>query len=180
MLLDGHTKLFLTHDQRRCAAIAVLLSPSGNLFSTRNGWVACNVFYTIKQAIRLVLQLRVSTVQSSSFWIEFFSLSWLKLIPFTLSLEQNKQQSPIALFPSSLCTGMVGRIAENGHQTHEYLCLTINCAFTQACKVMSFCIFSLEICPDLSKGLMLSMLFNQCIVFSKMCWSFCLCSVVCL
>lgn len=39
----------------------------------------------------------------------------------------------------------IGRIAENGHQTHEYLCLTINCAYTQACKVMSFCIFSLEI-----------------------------------
>lgn len=27
---------------------------------------------------------------------------------------------------------------------------------------------------------MLSVQFNQCIVFSKMCWSFCLCSVVCL
>lgn len=27
---------------------------------------------------------------------------------------------------------------------------------------------------------MLRVLFNQCIVYSKMCWSFCLCSVVCL
>lgn len=41
-----------------------------------------------------------------------------------------------------LCTAIVGRIAENGHQTRGYLCLMMNCGFTQACKAMSFCIFS--------------------------------------
>lgn len=62
---------FLKCDELRSTATTVLLSSSANLFSRLNGWVACNVFYSIIRAICLVLQLRVSTVQSPSFWIDF-------------------------------------------------------------------------------------------------------------
>lgn len=84
-----------------------------------------------------MLQLRVSTVR-------IILLNWLVQLTdmktFLLAVQKNK--NPTTLFAS----GIVSHIAEHGRHPS----LSMNCAFTQACKVMSFYWYVSMLSLDLS------------------------------
>lgn len=137
---EYYLKVTWKKSQRWWATTETLLLSVFSSLTFLSGTKRVNIYNT-NQAICLLLQLRVSAVQSLSFWIYPIHSADPKLQTFTVCPAEITKPHPSVCI---LCAGNVGRIAEHGRQTHGRLCLTINCALTGACKVISFCIFSLE------------------------------------